>query len=213
MAARLAAFVIWGAIAASALFWLLRLGVQAPGVPPHAVGVGDAAAVRADLSRLLGINAAPPPDAVVEAPPPADGGGRYRLVGVVAPRQANRLEGVALIAVDGKPPRAYRVGAIVEGATVLQRVQARGVELGPRGGVTEVRLELPPLPPPNTGTLPPAANGMPAGFPAPPPAAYAPPPAYARPIDPQGLEMSPPAAEVPQIPQMQRRPDPNQNDD
>ena len=51
MLARLSAFVIWALIAATAVFWVLRLAVRAPAAPPHGVAVGDVVAV-GDLTRL-----------------------------------------------------------------------------------------------------------------------------------------------------------------
>src|SRR6185369_11216042 len=54
MPARLSAFVIWALVAASAVFWGLRLVVRAPGAPAHTVAVGDTAPLRADLTRLFG---------------------------------------------------------------------------------------------------------------------------------------------------------------
>ena len=87
---------------------------------------------------------------------------RFQLIGVVSPpsRQAAR-EGVALIAVDGRPAKAFRVGAVVEGDTVLQTVAARGVTLGPRNGPALVALNLPPPAPASTGTLPNMGGDLP----------------------------------------------------
>jgi general secretion pathway protein C len=58
---------------------------------------------------------------------------------VVSPKasQAGR-EGLALIAVDGKPARAYRVGALIEGTHVLKSVSARGALLGLKDGDGQV---------------------------------------------------------------------------
>ena len=53
MLARLSAFVLWALVAATAVFWGLRLLVRAPAAPAYAVAVGDAAAVHGDLARLL----------------------------------------------------------------------------------------------------------------------------------------------------------------
>lgn len=78
----------------------------------------------------------------------------------MAPRQAGG-DGIALIAVDGKMPRAYHVGAAVDGELVLQSVNHRSVSIGPAQGAAAVVLELPVLPPPATGTLPPAAAMVP----------------------------------------------------
>jgi general secretion pathway protein C len=110
---------------------------------------------------LFGVDA---PAAVAAAPAVAQPlpDPRFRLIGVVAPRSAAaRGEGVALIATEGKPPKAYRVGAAVDGELVLLAVHSRGASLGPRGQPAEVALDLPALPPPSTGTLPGAAFASP----------------------------------------------------
>lgn len=118
-----------------------------------------APSARGDLTRLFGVDAAP---VAAAAQAPADS--RFRLIGVAAPRATG--EGLALIAVDGKPPRAYRVGASVDGDTVLQAVRARGATLGLRGGPAVVTLEIPPLPAAATGALPlPSGAPVPAGPP------------------------------------------------
>jgi len=152
MAARWWTFGLWALVAGSAFFWGLRLFVQAPSAPPGTLVAQPGGDVRGDLTRLFGADAPPPvePAEVVAAADP-----RFTLVGVVSPRNpAAAREGVALIAIDGNPARAYRVGTVVDGNTVLQAVSARGAELGPRGGPAAMALELAPLPPPATGTLP-----------------------------------------------------------
>lgn len=67
--------------------------------------------------------------------------------------------GVALISIDGKPPRAFRVGTRLEDGLVLQNVGLRSASIGPAQGEPQVKLELPPLPEPATGTLAPAGSG------------------------------------------------------
>ena len=165
MLARLCAFVIWALVAASAAFWGLRLLVRAPAAPPNAVTLGDAAAVRVDLTRLLGAAPVAPQVAVAVA----EASARFRLIGIMAPKAsatARHGGGVALIAVDGKLPKAYAVGASLDGALVLQSVSLRTAAIGPSQGAATVTLELPLLPAAATGTLPspvagfaPARNG------------------------------------------------------
>jgi general secretion pathway protein C len=153
MTARLLAFVVWAAVAATAVFWGLRLLSRAPAAPPHTTAAADAGAARGDLTRLFGTDAAP------VAPQAAPAPSRFHLVGVVAPRPGSPPRvGVALIAVDNKPARAYRVGAPIDDRLVVQAVQGRTVSLGPRGAPAEVQLELPPPPAPATGTLPSATE-------------------------------------------------------
>ena len=170
MLSRLSAFVIWALVAGTVVFWGLRLAVRAPAAPAYAVAVGDPGAVRADLSRVLGNT----PTVTAAAAPPPEASSRFKLIGIMAPKGATAPEqhnpGVALIAVDGKPPRAFGVGARLDGDLVLQSVSMRTASIGPAQGAPYVQLELPPLPAAATGTLPqmstggpmaPSTNGMP----------------------------------------------------
>lgn len=198
MKVRLVAFVIWAAVAATAMFWILRLGVSSPSAPPHTVAVGLAAAPRGDLTRVFGaapVAVAGGPNAVVQTPQAS----RFKLLGVAAPRQGGDSNGLALIAVDGKPARGYAVGAAVDGDLLLQSVEPRGAKLGARGAAAQVTLELPALPLPATGSFPlaQAANG-PVGLATLPPTGGAGLPTIAPPQPPQGdappVPVPPPAS-------------------
>jgi general secretion pathway protein C len=160
--------VVWALVAASALAWGLKLFVVAPPLPKGTPVAAPTGLARADLTRLLGVDP-PPAEVLAAAEPPADA--RFHLLGVVSAHspQAAR-EGLALIAVDGKPARAYRVGALVDGNNVLKTVAARGVTLGPADGTAVVALNIAPPPPAATGTLP-APGGMPVRAPPSPPIA------------------------------------------
>lgn len=160
MKVRLIAFVIWAAVAATAMFWILRLGVSSPSAPAHTVAVGPAAAPRGDLTRVFGaapVAVAAGPNAVAQTPLSS----RFKLLGLAAPRQGGDRNGLALIAVDGKPARAYAVGVAVDGDLLLQSVDPRSARLGVRGAPAQVTLELPALPLPATGSFPlaQASNG------------------------------------------------------
>jgi len=110
---------------------------------------------------------------------------RFALLGVVADADQ---QGAALIAVDGKPARPFKVGAKVVDGFVLQSVTTRGAALGPDvDGKAALTLQLPTRP---------------LAIPSPPqplqsmqqPAAMAPPqPATAAP-HPGAVQPSPPAA-------------------
>ena len=152
MSARWITFFVWAAVAACGLYWALKLVVKAPQAPPQVQLADGAVAARGDLSRLLGADATAPTAAA--APEPA-ADARFNLVGVLSPRtpQAAR-EGVALIAVDGKPARAFRVGTVVDGQNVLQSVNARGAALGPRDGPSLIALRITPPAAAATGQLP-----------------------------------------------------------
>lgn len=175
MQARLSAFLIWALVAASITFWGLRLLVRGPTVPAYAVSAGEAVVASGDLSRLLG---APPVTESAVAPSPQISS-RFRLAGVMAPRPP-ATQGIALIAVDGNLPRAFHVGANVDEGLVLQSVSLRTAAIGPVQGNAAVVLELPPLPPPATGSLD-ANVSAPAKAVSPPPVQSPPNPSPPRP--------------------------------
>jgi general secretion pathway protein C len=154
MLARITAFGTWTLVALGLAFWALRLFVAAPTVAPGAVAFNDGGPSRAELARLLGGE----PSAQAAAAPVV--ASRFRLVGVVAPREGQARDdahaSVALIAIDDKPPRPYRIGARIDGETVLQAVGHRSASLGAtNGGGQPLVLEIAPLPAPATGALAP----------------------------------------------------------
>jgi general secretion pathway protein C len=76
------------------------------------------------------------------ATPSANAASRFVLVGVAA--TASHL-GAALISVDGKPAKPFRVGGAVDEGLVLQSVDDRHAVLGAAaGGPPVVALELQP---------------------------------------------------------------------
>jgi general secretion pathway protein C len=162
MLARWTTLVVWALAAGSALFWGLKLAARPVGLPAQALVASAGTSLGGDLSRLLGADPAPLATAVA-AEPAADA--RFALVGVVTPRspQAAR-EGVALIAVDGKPARAFRVGAAVGDGHVLRGVSARGATLGPQDGSANIALSVAAPPAAARGSLP-AAGAAPAAEP------------------------------------------------
>jgi general secretion pathway protein C len=154
MSSRLLSFVIWLAVAASAAFWGLRLTARPGALPAHASVATLSLPQGGDLTRLFG---APPAPVVTEAAAvPADS--RFKLLGVVAPAKGQHA-GLALIAVDGKTPRAVAVGGRVDGELLLRSISHRRVELGASDAASpSVVLELPPLAEAARGLLP-AAQG------------------------------------------------------
>jgi general secretion pathway protein C len=66
---------------------------------------------------------------------------RFQLLGVLA---GGPNAGAALIAVDGKPAKPFRVGAVVSDGLVLQSAQGRRVSLGVAlDGAPTLTLDLP----------------------------------------------------------------------
>jgi general secretion pathway protein C len=173
MASRIFALLIWAAVAASLAYWGLRWLAQPTGVPANATPVSLDSGAQGDLHRLL---AGPAKAASGPAQNPTEASAlasRLKLLGLVAPRLNGGPDGVALLAIDGKPPRAVRVGGVVDGQLVLQSLTQRSAAIGPADGPAVVTLDLPLLPPPATGSLPPVsgvssnvppAPGVPAGM-------------------------------------------------
>lgn len=129
--------LVWAAAAASVVFWGLRLLAPADGAPPPAVSLSPAAQLDgAAVARLLG---AQPVTAVVAATP--DAASRFQLQGVVADDLGR---GAALIAIDGKPARPYRAGALLTERFVLQAVEGRSARIGAdHDGKALFTLQLP----------------------------------------------------------------------
>lgn len=131
------AFAVWALAVASAAFWGLKYSA-APG-GPVVLPVGAATTAPADpaaVARFLGTGPAAAPTA---APALAS---RFALVGVVAGKTSGA--GAALIGIDGKPPKPFRVGTKVEEGLVLQSVAPRRAVLGAsREGPATVTLEIP----------------------------------------------------------------------
>ena len=114
---------LWALAAASAVFWMLRLSAPADALAPPAATTRLAAdADPAAVARLLG--AVPAVNAATVTPEAAS---RFALSGVVA---YGTTRGAALISIDGKSPRPWRVGAQLGDGFVLQSVGPRSATLG-----------------------------------------------------------------------------------
>jgi general secretion pathway protein C len=135
-----ATVVLWAAAAASIVFWGLRMAAPADGVLPPAVStVATLNVDSAAVGRALG--AQPVVERVAAAP---DAASRFVLLGVVADDLGR---GAALIAVDGKPARPFRVGSVLADGYVLQSLDARTANIGgARGGAAVLSLKLPVQP-------------------------------------------------------------------
>jgi general secretion pathway protein C len=136
-----ATFALWALAAGSAALWGLKLGgdsapALAPLPPARAVMTADPGAV----ARLLG-GAPAMAGAPAEQPTLAS---RFQIVGVVAGERSGG--GAAVISVDGRPARPYRVGARIDEGLVLQSVRGRTASIGASMTTPPVlTLELPAL--------------------------------------------------------------------
>ncbi|MES2939264.1 MAG: type II secretion system protein N [Pseudomonadota bacterium] len=142
-------FVVWALAAASAVYWGLKLGTAAPtlaaaSLPARAPVAADPAAV----ARLLGST----PVAAAAQPAAPALSSRFALAGIAASRSHY---GVALIAVDGRPAKPFRVGSVVVDDLVLRSVDARRAVLATgTNGPAVLTLELPPRPTGASGPMP-----------------------------------------------------------
>lgn len=144
-----ATFALWLLAAGSAAYWALKLGSAPTRSAPVAAGArGPASIDPTAIARLLGGSSTG--NAVAAAPVPSLAS-RFNLVGVVAGVSSGG--GAAVISVDGKPARPYRVGAQLEEGLVLQSVQGRRAVLAAQpDGPAVLTLELPALAQPQRGT-------------------------------------------------------------
>jgi general secretion pathway protein C len=139
-ALRVTTLLLWLLAAGSLVYWGLRIAPRAPVAAVAAAGRTPRATDPEAVARLLGATAA---GVLVVASPMVSLASRFNLQGVVAARSRR---GAALIAVDGKPPRPFRVGAVVDDGLVLQAVEGRRAVLAASlGGPPVLTLELPPL--------------------------------------------------------------------
>jgi len=130
-----AALLVWCAVAFSAVTWGLRW--SATGESPSHAAAAAQALPEVDVSAAARSLGAAPAQAAV-APPLAS---RFQLQGVMA---GGLHAGAALMAVDGKSAKPYRVGAVVADGLVLQSAQGRRVTIGASmDGPQTLVLDLP----------------------------------------------------------------------
>ena len=136
-APRLATLLLWALAGATAVYGGLKLSASPAGTAPAAAAPEPVVTDTQALARLLG---ASPVLAAAEAAPSA--ASRFVLMGVLAGTASGG--GAALIAVDGKPAKPYRVGANVEPGLVLQSLGKGAARLGASmDGATTLALEMP----------------------------------------------------------------------
>jgi general secretion pathway protein C len=133
---RLTSLLVWAVVAYSAVVFGLQWG---GGVPVDAVVAGsEQKQVSPDVdslsvSKALGV--------VLVQSASANLASRFVLVGVM---DGGPSQGVALISVDGKPAKPYRLGQTVSEGFVVVGTGPKKAELGPQLGVaSSLVLELP----------------------------------------------------------------------
>ena len=125
---------VWTLAAASAVYWVLHWPKAELAIAASVPAASNQATAdqHVPMARALG-------QAVAQSASPAlQTSSAYKLVGVIASPSG---QGSALIAVDGQPPKAYKVGQTVQDGWTLASLTARQARLKSSGA--EVLLELP----------------------------------------------------------------------
>jgi general secretion pathway protein C len=133
---RLTSLLVWAVVAYSAVVFALQWG---GGVPVDAVVAGSE-----QKQVLPEVDALAVSKALGAAPVQSASGSlasRFVLVGVM---DGGPTQGVALISVDGKPAKPYRLGQAVSEGFVVVGTGPKKAELGPQlGAPATLQLELP----------------------------------------------------------------------
>ena len=138
---RLGTLALWAVAGASVVFWGLRLSAPSAAALVPAAAPTPVAPDAQALARLLG--AAPAAPGAAPVAPVASLASRFALLGVLSGRSSGG--GAALIAVDGKPAKPFRIGAAVDEGLVLQALGPRQAQLGGQvDGPAAVTLDMAP---------------------------------------------------------------------
>jgi len=153
MVSRLFSFITWALCAMGVAYWGMAWFASPLHAPPHTVSVGLSDMPKTDPQRLLSLSAqaAAPEESSVSQSAVSQ---RVQLVGLMAGTPNHTDAGIALLVVDGKPAKAFRVGQSIDGELTILSISRQGVTIGLPGDQTGVTLDAQSLPPPNTGVLP-----------------------------------------------------------
>jgi general secretion pathway protein C len=128
--------LVWAAVAYSSVGWFLRDNPTSSGASSSVASAQPLSDILDSqaVERALGAQAQ-----VAQAAPTL--ASRFQLVGVL---NGDANTGVALISVDGKPAKPFRVGKTVAEGLVVQSTQAKRVQLGATvDGPSTLSLDLP----------------------------------------------------------------------
>jgi general secretion pathway protein C len=136
---RIVTLLVWVLAGVSLMYWGLKLGGPAGARLNAPVATSGAAqSDPAMVAYLLGTRS----QAAVAAEPAPAAPSRFLLAGVIA---GHTNQGAALISVDGKPPKPFRVGSQVDTGLVLRSVAPRRAVLATSAdGPPAFTLDLPP---------------------------------------------------------------------
>jgi general secretion pathway protein C len=142
---KITTFLLWALAAASAAFWILQsTNASSANTDPSITKLNLPATVRANDTEAQSLTsqvaaALGAKNIVTPAGAMAAMQSRLQLQGVLA---VGTKRGAALISVDGKPAKPYRVGSAIEEGLEVTAVTARSASIGANGAVA-FTLELP----------------------------------------------------------------------
>lgn len=136
---RLLTFVLATCLACSALYWVFSWPESQNNSAVIPEVQLESGAEGLNFNRLLD-----PTNAVKTVVSPAIANNRYRLVGVLSVPGPN---GQALISINDKPAKSYRIGQVVDEDLVLQSVAGRTATLAKASvaAPTSMELQMTPL--------------------------------------------------------------------
>jgi general secretion pathway protein C len=135
--ARAFTFVLVLALAATITAGALEFSARrTPSEPVRPVTLGDSA----PRTRAADVT----PVAFLFGALPGASGSDIRVVGVIAVGKSGK--GIALLAVDGRPPLAVRAGTDIAAGVTLAEVRADRVVISRSGALQEIRLPAKPAP-------------------------------------------------------------------
>lgn len=133
----IATLCMWLAAVGSGVYWALHMNASqsASNLPAVTMAKADQPDA-ASLAKIMGATAP-------QAAAPVNASSRFSLKGVVSGAPGREA---ALIVIDDKPARAFRVGSTLEDGLILQSATARKVTLSATlNGPAVMTLEMPPL--------------------------------------------------------------------
>ncbi len=155
-ARRTVSLILFILLCAICAYWVMQLRAPTPVVAPAAAAIPPPPSLDTALhARLFG------------GPVQASTASTIRVTGVVAPTLANAA-GIALLAVEDRPPQAFSTGQTLANGAILREVHVDRVVIDQGGAVTELSVPQAragsatsqgatppgmPAPQPNTGVI------------------------------------------------------------
>jgi general secretion pathway protein C len=135
--ARACTFVLVIALAVTVTAWVLEFSARRTPSEPVRPVIGGDSAPRTQAAEVA-------PIAFLFGAVPGADGADIKLIGVIA--QGKQGKGIALLAVDGRPPLAVRAGEEFAAGVTLAEVRSGGVLVSRGGALQEIRLPAKPAP-------------------------------------------------------------------